>query len=149
LSWLVFPNSSFQPIPLTTIVPNARVLNNNITGDYPEHDNMNPTKGLGPAQRGEPSHQMAMNGNNDNGCSGSDDHRSSSSGSDHRKHRLPPTYNAPKFSVKHASCDNDNDDGHIDNNDDNDNDRRDDEEEQEGENNEGENNEEEQDDVIY
>jgi len=90
---------------------------------------------------------MAINGNNDNGCSGSDGHRSSSSGSDCIKHRLPqqhPTYNAPEFSVKHASCDNDNDNGHIDNNDDNDNDGRDDEGEQEGENNEGENNEEEQ-----
>ena len=120
-------------------MPNAKVSNNDMTGDYPEHDNTNPMKGLGAAQRGEPSHQMATNG-----C---DDHRSSSSGSHRRKHRIPQqhlTYNAPELSVKHASCDNDDDNGHIDNNHDIDNDGRDDEEEQEGENNEGENDEEKQ-----
>ena len=150
-SWFVFANPSFHSIPLTTLVLNASISNDNVTRDHHNNDDTNPTKGLGATQRGEPSHQMATNGNNDNGCSGSDDYRSSSSGSDCRKHRLPqqhPTYNAPEFSVKHVSCDNDDDDGHIDNNDDNDNDGRDDEEEQEGENNEGEqerkNNEEEQ-----
>ena len=50
MSWLIFPKSSFNPIPLTTIVPNARVSNNNMTGDYPKHDNMNPMKGLGAVQ---------------------------------------------------------------------------------------------------
>jgi len=150
-SWFVFANPSFHSIPLTMLVLNASISNDNVTCDHHNNDDTNPTKGLGATQRGEPSHQMATNGNNDNGCSGSDDYRSSSSGSDCRKHRLPqqhPTYNAPEFSVKHVSCDNDDDDGHIDNNDDNDNDGRDDEEEQEGENNEGEqerkNNEEEQ-----
>jgi len=95
LSWLIFPNSSFHPIPLTTIVPNASVSNDDRTGDYPKHDDMNPMKGLGAAQRGEPSHHMATNGNNDNGCSGSNDHSSSGSGGDRRKHRLlqqHPTY---------------------------------------------------------
>ena len=90
-----FPNSSFHPIPLTTIVPNASISNDDMTGNYPEHNDTNPMKGLGAVQRGEPSHQMATNSNNDNGCCSSDNHSSSGSGGDRRRHRIPqehPTY---------------------------------------------------------
>ena len=59
LSWLVFPNPSFHPILLTTRVPNASVSNDNLAGDHPNNDDMNPTEGLGALQRGEPPHRMA------------------------------------------------------------------------------------------
>jgi len=39
------------------------VWTNDMTDDYSEHDDMNPMKGLGATQRGEPSHQMATNSN--------------------------------------------------------------------------------------
>ena len=59
LSWLVFPNPSFHPIPLTTFVPNASVSNDDVPGDHHNNNDMNPTWGLGAVRRGEPSHRMA------------------------------------------------------------------------------------------
>ena len=41
-----FPHPSFHPIPLTTLVPNASVSNNDMTGDHSRNDDMNPTEGL-------------------------------------------------------------------------------------------------------
>jgi len=131
LSWLVFPNSSFHPSPLTTIVPNASVSNDDMTGDYPEHDDTNPMKGLGAVQRGEPSHQATE----------STDYRSST----------PPTRDNDDDDDGHIDNNKDKDNDRRDDEGEQEgenNEGENNEEEQEGENNEeeqeGENNEEEQ-----
>src|SRR6266436_2262922 len=59
LSWLVFSKPSFHPIPLTALVPNASVSNDDVTGDHPNNEDANPTEGLAAVRRGEPSHRMA------------------------------------------------------------------------------------------
>ena len=45
--WFVFTNPLFYPIPLTTLVPNTSISNDDVTRDHPKNDDTNRMKGLG------------------------------------------------------------------------------------------------------